>query len=182
MSYHRATWANETIQIPFVRLPDKTGENVEYQRARLQYQYTKLRPIREGIFPQFGGNTEFELFSFFEICYHLKDWIKESSEYPSLSDVEAFINTSPALRVCADICNTLKHGKLRKSRSQSKLGVFKLKSTTTIYPYPGGASQSLDEAKILTERGDECCFALAEECMSEWERYFQENAVLNIPN
>jgi|GEM_PF-6167051 len=26
---------------------------------------------------------------------------------------------------------------------------------------------SLNEAKITTERGEECCFALAEECMNE---------------
>jgi len=153
------------------------GETVEYQRARLQYQYNKLRPIREGIFPQFGGNTEFELFSFFEICYHLKDWIKESPEYSSLNDVETFINTSPALRVCADICNRLKHGKLRKHRSNSELGAFQLKSTTTVLPYPGGAIESLDEATIATERGEECCFALAEECMAEWRRYFHQSGV-----
>jgi hypothetical protein len=150
---------------------------VEYQRARLQYQFNKLRPIREGISPQFGGNTEFELFSFFEICHHLKDWIKESPEYPALKNVEDFINSSPALRICADICNTLKHGKLRKHRSSSELGIFKLKSTSTILPYPGGAIESLDEARIMTERGEECCFTLAEECMVEWNRYFLESGV-----
>ena len=37
--------------------------------------------------------------------------------------------------------------------------------------------ESLDEAKIVTERGEECCFSLADECMTEWKRYFQENGV-----
>jgi len=149
---------------------------LEYQRARLQYQFNKLRPIREGIFPQFGGNIEFELFSFFEICHHLKDWVKESPDCSSRDEVEDFINSSPALRICADICNRLKHCKLRKKlRSKVEPGVFQLKSITTIFPYPGGALVSLYEAKIVTERGEECCFALAEECMTEWNRYFQEN-------
>jgi hypothetical protein len=151
---------------------------LEYQRARLQYQFNKLRPIREGVYPQYGGNTEFELFSFFEICYHLKDWVKHSPEYSSLNNIEKFIDNSPALRICADICNKLKHSKLtKKTRSKSELGFFQLKSTTTIFPYPGGALESLDEAKIVTERGEECCFTLASECMAEWERYFKESGV-----
>lgn len=150
---------------------------MEYQRARLQYQFNKLCSIRKGIYPQFGGNTEFELFSFFEICHHLKDWIKESSDCSSPREVEDFINSSPALRICADICNRLKHCKLRKEpRGKVEPKEFQLKSIITIFPYPGRALVNLYEAKIVTERGEECCFALAEECMDEWNRYFQENA------
>lgn len=150
---------------------------MKYHYARLQYQFNKLGPIREGIYPEYGGNIEFELFAFFEICHHLKDWIKFSPGYKSFSDVEKFINGSPPLRICADICNRLKHRKLTKPpRSNSELGIFKVKTTTTIGPDPSLASVKLDHATIETERGEECCFALAEECMNEWKRYFSENA------
>jgi len=151
---------------------------MEYHRARLQYQFNKLRPIREGIYPAFGGNTEFELFAFFEICYHLKDWIKHSPECRTFSCVENFINNSPALQICADICNTLKHKTLTKPpRSKSIPGLFKISSTMTVAPDPSLACVSIDKATIETVRGEECCFSLAEECMSEWKRYFSSNGV-----
>lgn len=151
---------------------------MQYQATRLEYQFNKLRCIREGIHLQHGGNVEFELFSFFEICYHLKDWIKNSLEYSSFSNVEHFVDNSPPLRICADICNKLKHRKTtRKRRSKSELGIFYFKTTTTIYPYPHEALGSLDKATIITERGEECCFSLAEECIAEWNRYFDENGI-----
>jgi hypothetical protein len=151
---------------------------MEYHRARLNYQFSKLEPIRNGVFPEFCGNTEFELFSFYEICYHLKDWIIKSPNYSSLKNVENFINDSPSLRICADICNRLKHKTLTKRpRSKSQLGIFKLSSTITVGPDPSHAKVSLDKATIETERGEECCYALAEQCMKEWERYFAENGI-----
>ncbi|MCO4789422.1 hypothetical protein DK293_12090, partial [Vibrio cholerae] len=64
---------------------------MEYQLARVIYQYRKLPVIREGVYPQFGGNLEFELYGFFEVCYHLKDWIKEDERYSTMDNVE---NTS----------------------------------------------------------------------------------------
>ncbi len=150
---------------------------MDYQRARLRYQFSKLEPIRNGVFPEYGGNVEFELFSFFEICYHLKDWVKHSPEYKDFSNVEHFINESPAMRICADICNRLKHKNLQKRRSNFEIGVFQLKSTMTVGPEASTARVSLEEATIETERGQECCYALAKECVDEWEGYFSENGV-----
>lgn len=148
---------------------------MDYQRARLRYQFNKLEPIQNGIFPEYGGNIEFEIFSFFEICYHLKDWVKNSPEYKNFSNVEDFVNGSPAMRVCADICNRLKHKKLRERRSNSEIGLFQLKSSMVVGPDPSMARVGLEEIKIETERGEECCYILAKECMQEWDRYFTEN-------
>ena len=145
-----------------------------YQRARLVYQYNKLAAIRAGVYPEWGGNVEFEIFSFFEICYHLKDWIIEDPDPHPRSDVEAYVRDSPALRICADICNRLKHRRLRRQRSKSPLGLFKLTSITTIGPDPKAATVSIPKATITTERGEECCYALATECLGEWHRYFGE--------
>ena len=150
---------------------------MDYQRVRLLYQFNKLEPIRKGVFPAHGGNVEFELYSFFEICYHLKDWVKHSPEHSSLGNVEEFINDSPAMRVCADICNRLKHKNLRKRRSNSEIGIFHLKSTMTIGPETGMARVSIEEATIETERGEECCYALAKECVEEWDRYFSGHGI-----
>ena len=152
---------------------------VEYQKARLQYQLRKLAALQDGIYPAYGGNIEFELFSFFEICYHLKDWVKEST---NSEHVESFVTNSPALRISADICNRLKHKRLRNGikgpivthkRSKAPLGPFEISTETTLGPKPHMATVSVTKATILTERGKECCFELAKECLAEWESYFR---------
>lgn len=163
---------------------------MEYHYSRLKYQHLKLDTIRTGIYPEYGGNIETDLFSFFEICYHLKDWIKESDTYEKFSDVEVFIDNSPALRISADICNRLKHKVLRDNkkksivankRSHAPIGPFMLSATMTVGPAPSMARVSLSKATIQTERGEECCFALAKECMDEWARYFSEKSAVYPP-
>jgi len=160
---------------------------VQYQRARLEYQYRKLEKLREGVYPETGGNIEFELFSFFEVCYHLKDWIKESSCDGS---VEAFVSNSPALRISADICNRLKHKVLRDNktkqaienkRSNAPLGQFQINKVISVGPIGSTATAVIEGAVIETERGQECCFSLAKECMDEWNRYFRQCSE-NAPN
>jgi hypothetical protein len=150
---------------------------MEYQVARMLYQFRKLPLIQRGEFPVLqGGNLEFELFGFFEACYHLKDWLAKETEYHSWSSAEDFIKNSQPLRICADICNTLKHRQLdRKPRSKAPLGLFSIRSMVSVGP--GGASIQILSATIPTERGEACCFSLARECLIEWSKYFELNSI-----
>src|SRR6202022_45849 len=60
-----------------------------------------------------------EVYAFFMNCYQLKDWIKHDTAIPPdvQKAVEGFIDKNECLRLCADICNALKHLTLRKLRS-----------------------------------------------------------------
>jgi hypothetical protein len=62
-----------------------------------------------------------DVYSFFIHCYHIKDWLKNDSDYNKHSnkEIETYINQTQALAICADICNGLKHLKLESSRSGS---------------------------------------------------------------
>ena len=57
-----------------------------------------------------------EIYAFFQNCYHLKDWIKnDSAVAPAVQQcVEGHIDSSRPLRLCADICNSLKHLQSRR--------------------------------------------------------------------
>lgn len=155
---------------------------MRYHYARLNYQFKKLRAIREGIeIPEWGGNTEFELYAFFEICYHLKDWIKFGPEYDPSHNVEHFVNKSTPLSICTDICNKLKHRILtNKLRSKSLPSVFQITSVISISTISGHSTVKISEATIETERGKECAFQLAEDCMNEWMRYFSEATPVKV--
>ncbi|EPU0491514.1 hypothetical protein ACVUA2_003495, partial [Vibrio cholerae] len=159
------------------------GRNMEYQLARVIYQYRKLPVIREGVYPQFGGNLEFELYGFFEVCYHLKDWIKEDERYSTMDNVEKYIDSTPSLRICADLCNRLKHRrKNNRIRSQKAPGIFQISSTVSVGPKGFDSKTAIDSALVETERGNECCFALAKECVESWGKYLRENGIeCNFP-
>ncbi|MCY9805665.1 hypothetical protein OTK51_19750 [Vibrio scophthalmi] len=151
---------------------------MEYQWARVVYQYRKLPIIRDGMYPQFGGNLEFELFAFFEVCYHLKDWIKADDRYVNMTNVEKYINETSSLRICADLCNRLKHRSSNgKIRSHKSLGVFHMHKTISVGPKGFDAKTSIDSASVETERGFECCFDLALECIESWRTYLKLNGI-----
>lgn len=152
---------------------------MEYQIARLQYFYNKLPFLRKGLYPQFGGNIEFELYTFFEVCYHLKDWIKNSDKGRQYSDLEEYVKKNDALRICGAICNRLKHKKddNRPDRRDILRGPFELKMTVTVGPNPQMAACSITEANIRTELGLKCCFTLADQCIDAWNNYFITNNI-----
>ena len=86
-----------------------------------------------------------------------------------LGDVEDFINRSPELRICADLCNTSKHFKLtRKLRS-------------TVNPTPGAKTFGLEitldkpeppvirvQYEIETTAGKRDALEIATKCISAW--------------
>lgn len=147
---------------------------MQYQIARMMYQFRKFPSIRAGVNAEHGGNVEFELYAFFEICYHLKDWISQDGAYDrEIHDIESFINSSAALRICADICNRLKHRTLSKKTRSANLGIFHILQVLSVFPEGGGPPlAAISEARIDTERGPEDIFKLAAECIDEWRRYF----------
>ncbi|MBX9895827.1 MAG: hypothetical protein K2Y09_11750 [Nitrosomonas sp.] len=155
---------------------------MEYYHAIVQYQFNKLKHIREGIYPEYGGNIEVELYTFFILCYHLKDWIiNEDPECKSFTQVNKFIKESSALKICDQICQTIKHRKLTAKQWEDSIPInFKLSTVMTIGPPGMMAEACLKNAQITTERGEECCFSLAEECMNEWNQYFLENGINNL--
>ncbi|MBT4207038.1 hypothetical protein HOE22_01695 [Candidatus Woesearchaeota archaeon] len=156
---------------------------MEYHIARVQYFYNKLEYLRKGLYPEFGGNIEFELYTFFEVCYHLKDWIKKSEGYNEFSNVEQYINNTACLRICADICNRLKHKQLTDRRSNTHIGHFELQNSIEVGPNPSDARCTILSAEIDTELGKISCFVLAIECMEAWNNYFiinGKNSILAI--
>lgn len=117
-----------------------------------------------------------EVYAFFLNCYHLKDWIKSDSSVPPLVQeaVEQHVNSSRPLRLCADICNSLKHLRvLRPPRSgedpRFRGKHFRVNITT-------GASVSISAKYVIdTSNGTEDAFQLADACVRDWETFLRSN-------
>jgi hypothetical protein len=62
-------------------------------------------------------------YAFFQNCYHIKDWLKNDPAFLRAVEVEGYITSTPALSLCADIANGIKHLLLtKKPRSGSTPG------------------------------------------------------------
>jgi hypothetical protein len=109
-----------------------------------------------------------EIYAFFLNCYHLKDWIKHDPAVPTTvkQAVEDWISTDPSLKLCADICNSLKHLLLTSSRSGG-IPAFGAKSFSLALG-PGLPTTISLKYEIDTASGPKDAYQLATNCMSAW--------------
>ncbi len=115
---------------------------------------------------------------FFNQCYHFKDWIKKDASISVDQNVEEFINSSPAMQLAADYCNSQKHAGLdRGSRSGKAIERVNTHVKLDITSRGFVASSRL-ELTISGQSYD--AFKLATECVEAWEKYLRENNV-NFP-
>src|SRR5947207_1069449 len=90
------------------------------QCDRMQRWHGRFAAINQGrVHDVSSAHYLDDIYAFFLNCYYLKDWIKQDPTVAAATrqEVEAFIDSSRPLRLCADICNALKHLHLTGSRS-----------------------------------------------------------------
>jgi len=143
------------------------------QYKRVQRWFKRFKEINNGRLHD--RDTDFyedDMYAFFMNCYHLKDWIKNDPTSESLANkVEGFINNTPSLKLCADICNGLKHlRRNRPTRSEEnlrfgprlfKVGVGTRPTTIAI------------EYVVETSSGPIKAFDIAEECLNVWRQFLE---------
>jgi hypothetical protein len=117
-----------------------------------------------------------EIYAFFMNCYHLKDWIKHDSAIPSAVQraVEPHINSSRPLKLCADICNSLKHLKLTSSRSGEHPAFGKKQFGLDLGTRPTAINIKYE---IDTTSGTMGAFTLATECVDAWDTVLAVNGL-----
>lgn len=112
--------------------------------------------------------------NFFQACYHLKDHIKHDPILPAqiTDQVENYINRSKYLRICADICNKVKHSKLSKPRESSDT----FKNISTHYHLDFRSRPKKDYTLMVTSNNSEInAFFLSKECIKSWKIFFKKN-------
>ena len=108
--------------------------------------------------------------SFFQNCYHLKDWLINDASGTFRKDaVENFVNVSRELRLCADLCNGSKHLKLTKpprSNENPRLGA---QSVTVDL----GAERNMYSFAVDTTSGQIDALVLARQCCGLWRGFIK---------
>jgi hypothetical protein len=119
-----------------------------------------------------------EVYAFFQNCYHLKDWIKNDDAVSTSAKqaVEPYINGSRSLKLCADICNSLKHLKLTKPRSGEN-PTFGGKNYSLAIGGSPSPSISL-KFEVNTDTGTLDAFTLATECVDAWKTFLSTHGLI----
>lgn len=110
-----------------------------------------------------------DMWSFFQNCWHLKDWIKNDQNVPASvrGSIERNVKLSPELLICADLANATKHLELSAPRVGAK-------HSHKNYKIVVGESSSIE---YFIDRGNGTridAVALAQQCVAAWEAILKE--------
>lgn len=109
---------------------------------------------------------EDDLWSFFQNCWHLKDWIKNDPKVSDVikSNIGVEIYQYESLRICADLANRSKHLVLRNIRIDANI------PGRQIVAVVGSTSTVTWDYRIVIKDGKELkATAVAEQAVKDWE-------------
>jgi hypothetical protein len=141
------------------------------------HQLDRVRRFLERVEGHHQTDVEFQdiVWSFFQHCWHLKDWVKHDplATESQRENVCRKAYASPLLKICRDLCNGTKHLNLDQARSGS--GARHAHVTTTIVP---GRSSEMD---CMVEDGHGNLISgkqLARACVEEWVRILESQRLV----
>jgi hypothetical protein len=147
------------------------------QYNRIKRHYDRFVALNNGRqHDMLSENYIDDVYNFFINCYHLKDWIKNDSKVSPavVNDVEAYINSTRQLVLCADICNGRKHLVLNThirhhNRPPTENPTFGPKRFALSL---GAATPTLSLSyEINTDAGPIDAFQLATDCVAAWDTF-----------
>jgi hypothetical protein len=146
------------------------------QYNRMIRWYSKFEEINKGILHT--KDTDFlkdEVYSFFQNCFHLKDWIEK--DIPKLKrDVENLVKTEVCFKICEDICHGSKHFRLRKYSNFEDQPDFKRQEIKFDI---GGAIKINFEIDFKGKNYE--AFDIATECVNKWKDFIKNKVEINPP-
>ena len=130
-------------------------------------QLNRVRRFLDRINRQDRSPIEYEddMWSFFQNCWHLKDWVKDDPSVPEQvrKSIEDLAGGSGPLRICADLANATKHLEPRTPRVGAKPSHY------NVAIVPGESSK----VEYIVETGSgskQDGLDLGRKCVLEWGR------------
>ena len=155
-----------------------TTKKYTEQWERVKRQLQRFEALERGIdHTQHSEHYSDDVHSFFQNCYHLKDWIKNDPYCSGWQDVEKLINGDVHLQLCADLCNAQKHLTLtQRPRSDQNPQFGGGKTHLTITEGGPATIQIAVSYTISTKHlGDIDALILARQCVDSWTVFISIN-------
>ena len=150
------------------------------QYERMERSHERLLRTTDSLHHVGSADARDTLFHFFQDAYHLKDWLK-NADPPVLTNtqaVEHFVNASEAMRICADLCNGLKHSRLNDPKHRPRTG-DKNTAVTTQSPTVNVGRTGIEHAWTITSNGKtQDALDLAAKIIADWEGWLAGKGLL----
>jgi hypothetical protein len=120
------------------------------------------------------GDTQQEhdfLYAFFQNCYHLRDWLKNSDTVRPAT-LAAFFRLNEPMLVCRDICNGTKHWQIDRPSIDADFSIGREYVPTG---WPGDRPHANESWFIISGQSKYDVFQLADTCMALWESFLRDN-------
>lgn len=156
-------------------MPPEGNALEQFERAKRYL--ARMENIYAGIFSGSGHDGEAyddDVVSFFIHCYHVRDWIVHLNKIGvTARQVDSYIDSHQALRICADLANGSKHCKLTRSlRTDHQPHIAgRERHTTTWLTGNGGGDVMKCKYTVLSSAVVVDALELARECIQLWELY-----------
>jgi hypothetical protein len=150
-------------------------------------QYQRVLRYSEKIKNQDRSTLEYsdDIWAFFQSCWHLKDWIKNDLQIPSVirNKIEEESQQYDSLMICADLSNRSKHLELKWNRRDAKItGIGVTIHMPTIYLNRGHDDSDLQEKGyvehpfyIETSDGKKLDgLSVANQAIDDWRKILQK--------
>jgi hypothetical protein len=141
----------------------------------LKEQLERVKRFLNRIEDQDRDSTQYDddLWSFFQNCYHLKDWIRNDPVVPNQvkRTVEEFVRRNDELRICADLANRSKHLKLDRPRDDAKI------TSRSVIVCVGGIS-TCEHAITLRDGSKRIALDVARKAVDAWESFLSKNGLI----
>ncbi len=147
------------------------------QYERMKRWYDRFMELDRGRLHEAPSDNYLDdIYAFFMNCYHFKDWIKNDSTVAVSiqQQVEAHIKSNRSLKLCADICNSLKHLHLKRRRSNENPMFGRKKFRLVLGQEPPTISLKYE---VDTTTGPIDAFSLATECIDAWDSFLAANGM-----
>lgn len=146
-------------------------------------QFNRVERYLKKIEDQDRDSTAYDddLWSFFQSCYHLKDWIKNDPYVAGeiQRTVEGFVNGNEDLRICADLANRSKHLDLDKNiREDAKVTSRNVK---ILVPTAGSDSVGTSTCEHIITLGDgrtRIALDVARKAVEAWKGFLSDNKLI----
>lgn len=152
------------------------GQDWRSQWARVSRRLNDVRAVYAGA----PGGTDVAIdtvLSFFEAVHHLKDWLgNDPVSGITKAEADSLINSSPMLRLCADLANGSKHLSLTGSRTGDKSTEI-ARNDVTIF---AGTGTSAHRFYVQSGKREYDVLDIAESAVLEWARFFNAHGQIVI--
>ncbi|AQZ62915.1 unnamed protein product [[Actinomadura] parvosata subsp. kistnae] len=159
------------------------GEGWRDQHQRMLRSHDRLADAASGAMSGGSDEARDRLFHFFQDAYHLKDWLKNDDDprIPPNGEVEALFTdpqqSIPVLRLAADLCNGIKHRKLKPRAS--KTGDHRTRVSSQSVSVFLGSPVIAEHQWVMTSGGQEYdVIELADDIVAAWNSWLTAHNLL----